>query len=225
MYIYYYQQSVLVLIGTSKDVCYRCKKIGFNLTTPCGDIECTIHFHQECINEQIIEGKNKCDGCDQPIVITKKYKFKQEIYYNKILMILITSALFIICVATPGLLIFGTSVFNKTFMIENVNSGWIIGSVIAIVIAIIFDFVIIWYLCFSFYFDDYYYIKISDFTWTENRNRRYLIIKYFLLFIIYSAIIIYHFLGFLILKFIFDMGIFSIIKHLIQDKFQLFYVL
>ena len=183
----------------SNNVCDQCKKIGSDLITPCDNIECTNFSRQECINELIIKWKNKCDN---PIVATKTKKINPKIYCNKILMILITSVLFIICAATPGLLIFGTSIFDKIFVIKNLHNGWVIVSTIAIVVAIIFDFIIIFYLCFGFYFDDYYYIKISEFTGIE--NKRCLIIKYFLLFIIYFTILIYHFLGFLILKFVLD---------------------
>ena len=193
----------------SQDVCYECKKICSDLITPCGNIECKARFHKKCLKEQILEGKNKCDKCDKPIIITKIHKFKLGIYCNKILMILMTLSLFIICATTSGLLIFGTSVSDTGE--EDMKSAWIIGKAFTIPIAGTISLIIICYFCAGFYTEEFnkkYYIKIMEFTGIENKdyNQQHLIITCFLLFIVHSVILICHFFGFLILKFLFSMG-------------------
>ena len=201
----------------SKDICDQCKKIGSDLITPCGNIECTARIHQECIKAQVEEGKNKCDRCDQPIIVTKTHKFKLETYCNKILMILIKSVLFVICAATPGLLIFGTSVSCDNVEYEKDHkSGWLVGLMItATLVAVPLSSAMVGHLLVGIFINDAYKeynirnnIRIMEFIGIENKdhNQQHLIIMCFLLLIVYLVILICHFFGFLILKFIFDMG-------------------
>lgn len=56
-----------ISFNKSKDICYQCQRDDPNLIKFCDNPECNAFIHRECLKEQI----DKCDKCDQTIIITK----------------------------------------------------------------------------------------------------------------------------------------------------------
>lgn len=191
------------LYTASENVCDYCKESDSNLIRPCGNSECEIYFHPECQKKKIAEGNDKCDKCAQPIVIIKTQKFKLGICCNTVFRIAITSLLFILGTITPGLLIFGTTVANTKEMGPDV--GWTIMGVFTGMLSMVIG--IIPLLIFGFDLSETnkkYFINIMEFLNIKYQEyeRHYLL--FMVLCAIYLAILMCHFFGFLILKFIFN---------------------
>lgn len=198
------------LFNSPKDICEKCKKLGSNLISPCGNTECTIRYHQECLKGEIENGHDKCDKCAQPIIVNKIQKFKLRTYCNRIFTIIATILIFLIGAITPGLLIFGTIVHEGLGSLEP-NVGWIITGGFTGIFSMIIGVLINVHFVLGFspsIYTDAKYTKISNILRITNidHTEQHFIITLLLIGVVYMIILICHFVGFLILKFIFGMG-------------------
>ena len=181
----------IIYESINNDICCRCNKPGSKLVSPCGNNDCDARIHKKCIIKQIEENNHACLKCSQPVISNKVNKLDLNECCVILLRIFSVIFLYIVGLATPPLLMFG-SVINGQPTSDGVSKSY----VFSIILSIIID---------GAFITIFGAIDMDSFYFNRNQDL-YLCTKVVAIFTIDGIILFCHFIGFFVMKYYFDSG-------------------
>lgn len=109
------------LFPVSTETCHQCQQKDTNLVSPCGNLDCSVRFHNACLNKYVDTHLPVCPRCSQTVVSTKTQVLDRcalctSVYQSFLHVLYIVVNVFnvLLCITTPIVLMLCTSIPIRT---------------------------------------------------------------------------------------------------------------